>query len=186
MECRKWLLVTRQGRLTCVAVVLFGFLFFLGIKPDSQVLAIGQPVPVFRLPNSTGHIVDLASLRGQVVLVNFWATSCGACVEEIPSLNRLAAQFESAPFVILGISLDGASHDAWLRIAAFQRQVPMAFPVLLDEDGQVADQYGTFMIPESFLVDARGRLVRKVTGAIAWDDPQVIREISTLIEKAAS
>lgn len=175
-----------RGRLIVVVVAFLGILYFLGIQPDSQTLAIGQPVPVFRLPNSSGHIVDLAALHGQVVLVNFWATSCGACVEEIPSLNRLATQLGSAPFVILGISLDGAAHDAWPRIAAFQRQVPMAFPVLLDEDGQIADQYGTFMIPESFLVDARGRLVRKVTGAIAWDDPQVIREISILIEKAAS
>lgn len=175
-----------RGRLIFVVIVLLGLLYFLGIKPTSPTIAIGQPVPVFRLSNSTGQIVDLSALRGQVVLVNFWATSCGACVEEIPSLNRLASQFVSAPFVILGISLDGASRDAWPRVAAFQRQVPMVFPVLLDEDGQVADQYGTFMIPESFLVDARGRLVRKVTGAIAWDDQQVIREISTLIERAAS
>ena len=136
-----------------VALLLAAVLFwYFGLHEPGGKLSIGVPPPEFSLPDETGQQVSLSDLKGNVVLVNFWATTCPPCVQELPSLNQLSQLYKDKPFKILGINEDGPK-----------------------------DNYQTFMIPESFLIDGNGRLVRKITGAIDWTDQQVIQEIDRLI-----
>lgn len=156
-------------------------LFFYGIRTNSSALAVGAAVPDFSLLTDDGKYVHLADYHDHVVLINFWATTCGACVQEIPSLNRLAQSFTGKPFTILAVSEDD-DRDPWNTIAKFRTRVPIEFPVLFDSRGSVANDYGTYMIPESFLLDRAGHLVRKVTGAAEWDHPAMVAEIERLLK----
>lgn len=159
-------------------------LYFAVVYQPRSTLEVGAPAPTFALPARDGRLIRLEDFRGRVVLVNFWATWCAPCTTEMPSLNRLAAHFSGRPFQLIGISEDGESGAGWSPIDGYLRQVPVDFLLLLDPDGRVADAYGTFTIPESYLIDPQGRVVRKTRGAIAWDSAEIIRAIEDLMATA--
>ncbi|MBI4237981.1 MAG: TlpA family protein disulfide reductase [Deltaproteobacteria bacterium] len=177
------------GRVWLIAVVAAGIAAFISQRAPTDGLGLGAIAPAFSLPVAAdtrvdlpaGTLVSLNLFPKHVRLINFWSTTCGPCLMEIPSLNRLAAHFAGRDFQILAISEDGDQPDPWGTIAQFQQRVPMQFPILLDSDGRVADLYGTYVIPESFLVDRSGRVVRRITGAIRWDDPEIVAEIERLV-----
>ncbi|GEM_PF-2164953 len=163
-------------------IVAAAIAYRLSLRPPASSLAIGQPPPAFALPDSQGVAHSLQEFSGGPVLINFWASWCHTCVEEIPSLNRLADHYAGGAFRIVSISEDGPTPKAWDDIANFQQRLPLHYQILLDADGAVANRYGTYMLPESYLLDRHGRLVRKIVGAIVWDHPNVLAEIDQLIE----
>ncbi len=138
-----------------------------------------RPVaPDFTLEATRGGEHRLSDYRGQVVLVNFWATWCPSCVEEIPSMNRLAAGFEDDEFAILSVNFKQPREE----VAAFLEQVQVDFPVLLDIDGAVSEQWNVFSFPSSFLIDREGRIRYSVNVGILWDKPKVARVVEALVE----
>ncbi|MBI2343348.1 MAG: TlpA family protein disulfide reductase [Deltaproteobacteria bacterium] len=169
-----------RARIVLILILVGGILFYFSMREKGSV-RLGSEAPAFALQNAEGETIRSVSFRGQVLLVNFWATFCHTCVTEIPSLNRLATHFRGRPFQILGISEDAGGTLAWETMARFQQSVPITFPILLDLSGHVADQYGTYLLPETYLLDGEGEVVRKITGGINWDDPQVIEEIDALV-----
>ncbi len=112
-----------------------------------------QPAPDFSLPNHDGKLVSLSSLRGRVVLVNFWATWCSTCVVEMPSLSRLTDQMKGRPFTTLAVSVD----EDWEAVRKFFPQ-GTGMTVLLDKAKDLPALYGTEKFPESFLIDAEGNV----------------------------
>lgn len=169
-------------RLTLIGMVLLliGVYFYTTHHAPDRVTA-GHPVPGFSLPQRDGGIVHLEAYRGKAVLVNFWATWCYTCSVEMPALNRLAGRLAGRPFQIIGISEDGESGGGWETIDRYRARFPIEFLVLLDPDGRVADAYGTEAIPESYLIDPEGRLVRKVRGVVEWDSPEIVALIESLL-----
>lgn len=126
------------------------------LRPTAQNPVLGrlpQPAPDFALKTHDGQDVKLSSLRGRVVLVNFWATWCDTCVVEIQSLERLATQFKDKPFTLLAVSVD----DDWEKVRSF---FPDGSPmtVVLDKDKATPALYGTDKFPESFLIDPEGNI----------------------------
>jgi thiol-disulfide isomerase/thioredoxin len=127
-----------------------------------------HPAPPIKLPARGGGQADLAALKGKVVLVNFWATWCPPCREEMPSLTQLAEQFDPQSFEVLAVSVD----DGWQPVDKFlSPQTP--FRVVLDEGAQVSRAWGTSKFPESYLVDRDGRVRLKFIGPRNWTDPDV-------------
>ncbi|MDA2914549.1 TlpA family protein disulfide reductase [Acidobacteriia bacterium AH_259_A11_L15] len=114
--------------------------------------------------------MELADLRGQVVLLNFWATWCPPCVAEMPSLQRLHERLRDRGLFVLGVSVD-ADADAYEE---FLRTHRITFANYRDPEGRVSTLYGTFMYPETYIIDREGRLVRKIIGPLEWDDPDMI------------
>src|SRR4029079_10288868 len=106
----------------------------------------------------------LEDYRGKVVLVNFWATWCEPCRDEIPSINKLRASLAGRPFVVLAVNL--AEPES--RIRRFQEKVPMEFPVLLDRDTRVAKSWQARILPASYLIGPDGRIRYSVRGEIDW------------------
>lgn len=123
-------------------------------SPYNQVLGkLPQPAPDFTLPDHDGKMVSLSSLKGRVVLVNFWATWCPTCVVEMPSLAKLTEQLKGKPFTTLAVSVD----SVWEPVRKFFPQgTPMS--VLLDKNRDVPGRYGTEKFPETFLVDPDGMI----------------------------
>jgi len=126
----------------------------------------GAPAPGFSLPSlSGGPQVSLADLRGRVVLVNFWATWCKPCEDEMPAMERLYRQLHGEGFDLLAISVDKEPQDVEL----FRQRLGISFPILLDPEEGAARAYQTTGFPESILVDRQGRVVERYVGPRDWD-----------------
>ncbi len=135
--------------------------------------------PPLALPDLAGQPVDLAALRGQVVLVNFWATWCPPCVEEIPSLDRLHAQLAAHGFTVLAVDVG----EDRATVERFLADRPVRFPVLLDPEGGSFKAWKAYAFPTSVLLDRAHRARYAVYGAFAWDSPEVVRTIRALLEE---
>ena len=136
--------------------------------------AVDYAAPSFRLPARGGGEIELAALHGKLVLVNFWATWCPPCREEMPSLTRLSQQFDPGSFEVLTVSVD----EGWAPVEKFLAQPQTPFRVALDTGAKTSRIYGTTKFPESYLVDRDGKVRLKFVGPRNWMDPNV----ATLLE----
>ena len=138
----------------------------------------GLEAPAFTLSSLPDDApVALADSRGKVVLLNFWATWCKPCEDEMPSMERLYRRVGRERFELLAISVD-ESRDL---VAAFRERYRLTFPILLDPHKDVADAYQTYRFPESFLIDAEGRVVERYIGPRDWDSPEYAGRIGELV-----
>ena len=143
--------------------------------------AIKQNTPSidFRLNALDGKSVSLASLRGKVVLLNFWATWCPPCQVEIPALETLYSTYRSRGLVVLGV--DVAEDDS--AVKAFAAKNGMTFPILLDRTTHVSALYGLSGIPSSFLIDKKGNVDSVAEGPQVWSSAQTSRLVEALLRQ---
>lgn len=114
--------------------------------------AIGQIAPDFTLRSTDGDTISLSDLRGHVVLVNFWATWCVPCKQELPAIDKVARRYAQQGFAVLGVDDRDQDDD----VIAFARQIGVSFPLLLDSKGATAGRYHLVGVPTSFLIDRNG------------------------------
>lgn len=153
-------------------------------KAQAQTLKpwTGGSTPKLALKDLEGRVHRLEDYRGKVVLVNFWATWCEPCREEMPSMQRLRAGLEGRPFVVLAVNL--AESEG--RVRRFLEQTPIAFPVLLDRDGSVAKAWRARILPASFVVGPDGAIRYSALGELDWSDDQVRRAMLALMPPEAT
>lgn len=176
---------SRRAFLTAAAIAAAVY-FFLIYHPDSGP-GVGGNAPSFALQDHSGEMLKLSDLRGKYVLVHFWATWCSTCTVEMPQLNQMVAHFKDNPnLVILGLSLDESGKgNGWKAVEAFEKTIPVTMRVLMDSRGAVADQYGTYALPETYLVDPQGVIVRKFVGDQVWASPKMIDYLKSELSKIA-
>lgn len=139
----------------------------------------GAPeAPPFSLRTIDGHAVDSGSLRGKVVLVNFWATWCGPCKDEMPALKRLRRTMGDRRFEVLAVTAD-QQHEA---IRNFARTLDLEFPILLDETKDVSAAFGVRGLPTTVVIDRNGRWVARAVGPREWDSPATVALFEHLTE----
>ncbi len=136
----------------------------------------GSPASDFELPLRGGGKVRLSQLRGRLMMVNFWASWCGPCREEEPSIDRLSRIFDPSTFEVLAVSAD----EGWEPVEKFFGKRVPGYRVALDEDGKVHDRWGTNKFPETYLVDASGNLRFKFIGGRDWTSPEAIALLTAL------
>lgn len=148
-------------------------------SPVNTVLGkLPQRAPDFTLKNHDGTEINLAKLRGRVVLVNFWATWCDTCVVEMQSLDRLASQLKNKPFTLLAVSVD----DDWEKVRNFFQE-GSAMSVVLDKDKTTPAMYGTEKFPESFLIDPDGNIRYYIISERQnWHSDEVQKCIEALLD----
>jgi len=112
------------------------------------------PAPDFTLPARDGGEVRLSELKGQVVMINFWATWCGPCRQEMPLLQQIHAKYEPLGFTMLGVNVepDSAAAQNWLK------DMPVSFPIVFDRKSEVSSSFGVEAMPSSVLIDREGRV----------------------------
>jgi peroxiredoxin len=144
------------------------------LKPYS-----GDPLPDFTLSDMQGKAHTLSSYRGKVVMVNFWATYCGPCIKEIPSMQRLREKLAGMPFEILAIDMAEEQAD----VAAFlqRHKIEANFPILLDSEGTVIEQWMISAVPTTFILDPQGKIRYALYGGLEWDSEEVISTINGLL-----
>ncbi|MEO6952474.1 MAG: TlpA disulfide reductase family protein [Polyangia bacterium] len=151
-----------------------------GLRAEPTNAALGDlpaMAPDFKLKDYAGREVQLSSLRGSVVLVNFWATWCGTCVVEMPSMERLVKRLSGKPFRLLAISVD----DDWAPVRKFFPQGTQ-LEVLLDTPRDTPKRYGTDKFPESFLIDKDGQIRQYVVSNRDWDTGDTQACIESLLD----
>ena len=159
-----------------VAAAVLGALLFA--PPPADPLGAGQRAPTFELPRLDGGApVSLESLRGRVVLVNFWATWCGPCEAEMPAMQRLYDQLHGADFELLAVSVDASADD----VEAFRKRLGLGFPILLDPEKRVSTRYQSYRYPESFLIDRDGTILARYIGPRDWDSAIYLDHIRNVI-----
>lgn len=162
-----------------LAVILGSFLLFWGPAGFLTVSSAAQKAADFSLKGIDGKTYTLSAYKGKVVLLNFWATWCPACVEELPSLKKLSAEFKGQDFQVLAVSLDSGEGP----IKDFLAHEPLPFPVLEDPGRKVAfDLYAVFGIPASFLIDKQGGLEGRYYGSRDWTSPDMVQKIKALLK----
>ena len=133
----------------------------------------------FTLPLLDGSTVTLSDLRGQVVFLNFWATWCPPCRDEMPSMERLYQELSGRGLTILAINLREPTH----LISPFVEEYNLTFPIALDAAGNVSRQYGVQAIPTSFILDRRGFIISRKIGFLEWDEPPIVAAFEALLDQ---
>jgi len=138
----------------------------------------GGPTPELALQDLQGRAHRLADYRGKVVLVNFWATWCEPCREEMPSMERLRQSFAGKPFEVLAVNLA----EPVARIERFLETVPVSFPLLLDRDTTTAKAWKARILPASYLVGRDGRIRYVHYGDLDWSSQAVRGKVAALLQ----
>jgi len=141
----------------------------------------GGATPALALKDPAGKTQDLAAYRGKVVLVNFWATWCAPCREEMPSMQALRERFAGKGFEVLAVNVM-ESEEA---IAAFRESELIALPVLMDRDGEAAKRWKVRLLPMSFVIDRRGAIRYQLVGEANWTGSNIASAIERLIDANA-
>ena len=138
----------RSGRILASALLL-------ALLAGPAATATGPTAaPDFALPAREGGELRLSELKGQVVMINFWATWCGPCRQEMPLLEQIHSKYEPLGFTMLGVNVepDSAAAQAWLK------NIPVSFPILFDRKSEVSSSFGVEAMPSSVLIDREGRV----------------------------
>ncbi len=163
------------GALAPVIVPLAALLALSGCYSGSRPPRIGTAAPDFTVRDSD-RTVTLSQLKGQVVVLNFWATWCPPCIEEMPSLVRMQQFMKAKGVTVLAVSID-ADENNYRR---FLRDHHVTLLSVRDPDQKSSSLYGTSKFPETYIIDRNGVVRRKFIGAVDWTEPEVIDFLSKL------
>ena len=147
--------------------------------PKLQELKDRPSAPDFTLPGADGRKVSIRDFRGKVVFLNFWATWCESCRDEMPSMERLYREFKGKGLEIVAVNVKDKPGDA----LAFARDLKLSYPVLLDAEGEVGLLYGAFGLPATYLIDRKGVVLARMWGPADWSSPAARNLFKTLVEQ---
>ena len=138
--------------------------------------------PTLKLKTVDGLEFDLAALKGRIVIVNFWATWCGPCVAEMPSLQALGARLGERNAVVLGVNY----HESPQKITDFQAKHPVTFPLLRDPWQEASEAWKVRVLPTTFIVDAFGVLRYRIVGEVNWGSKDVADRLKKIAASSAT
>ena len=146
---------------------------------SSLVGASSSLAPTFTLPSRSGDNVSLEQLKGQVVMLNFWASWCGPCRQEMPLLDQMHKRYSALGFTLLGVNVEADTKDAekWLA------DMPVSFPVLFDKDSKVSKLYEVSAMPSTVFIDRKGNVRYLHRGYKPGDESEYLNQIRALLKE---
>jgi thiol-disulfide isomerase/thioredoxin len=178
------------GGLAALALPAFAGQAFAGVKPDMakgamerfKIARTPKPLPDLEIQNADDKPMKLSDFKGKVVLLNFWATWCTPCVKEMPSLDRLQAEFPKDKFLIVPLSIDGPTKP---KVAPFYKDQKLAnLGIYFDKGRKTMQGLDVTLLPTSILVDAKGQELGRIEGDADWDMPESIALMRAAMGKA--
>jgi cytochrome c biogenesis protein CcmG, thiol:disulfide interchange protein DsbE len=165
------------AKFTLMGFVLFFVLFFTRPQGQFKAVKLGEQVPNFTLRKDDGQVASLADYRGKILVLNFWASWCGPCVDELPSLKQFAERYNDKGVVVLGVSLD-EDPEAYKE---FLVKYQINFSTLRNPSHSVSEMYGTFKLPETYIISRDGHLMNKIIGPTDWASKNLLSYIDSLL-----
>jgi peroxiredoxin len=163
--------------LSLLAVLFVAFGWTIHDTFEQRIVDVGDKAPDFAVTTESGRKITHTDFGGKLLVLNFWATWCPPCIEEMPSLNAFAGQMRDDGVVVLGVSID-TNEQAYKRFVQSNR---LAFQVARDPGADIPAEYGTFRWPETYVIDRSGKVVRKYIGPKNWMDPQIVKEVRSAL-----
>jgi peroxiredoxin len=152
------------GALLCV----FVFVIFLALH--ERIVQVGDSAPEFSITTDTGRTITANNFGGKLLVLNFWATWCPPCIEELPSLDQFQQELANSGVVVLGVSVD-KDEKAYKRFLA---RAKVSFLTTRDPENKINAEYGTFRFPESYIINSDGKVVMKIISATNWTDDKML------------
>jgi cytochrome c biogenesis protein CcmG, thiol:disulfide interchange protein DsbE len=157
-------------------ILLFALILALaGCYSGTRPTRIGTPAPDFVVRDSDRRVA-LHDYKGQIVVLNFWATWCAPCIQEMPSLIQMASKVKNKNITVIGVSID-VDEAAY---KSFVQKYGVSFLTVRDPEQKSSGLYGTTGWPETFIIDKQGVLRRKFVGPVDWNDPQITQYLTSL------
>ena len=160
-----------------IALLLVAFVGVLAKSLNEHIVKEGDTAPSFSIRTDSGKMLGPANFPGKVLIVNFWASYCAPCVEEMPSLDVLQKRFATQGLVVLGVSID-TDANAYRQ---FLLRTPVHFETALETTDRINVDYGTLQIPETYIIDRSGLVVKKIVGKEMWSDERVMEYVQSLL-----
>lgn len=163
----------------CLIMALCVMLLVPGLAMTGELSDVNPPIdaPALVLPDLSDVSRDLKDYRGQVVLVNFWATWCRPCLQEMPGIRGLQQAMTGKPFLVLAVNVEESKH----RIQAFKERLGLDFVILRDGSSRTLRAWKVGIFPTSYLIDPRGRVRFAAVGPIEWDSEEAVRAVEGLL-----
>jgi cytochrome c biogenesis protein CcmG/thiol:disulfide interchange protein DsbE len=160
-----------------IGVLMVAFIATLSFSLEEHMAVEGKKAPGFSIQADNGRTITPANFGGRLLVLNFWATWCQPCVDEVPSLDALQRRFAKKGLVVLGVSVDENPN----LYKQFLAKNNISLLTVRQPSKQLSQDYGTFKYPESYLIDQSGIVIRKVIGKEDWNDERVISYVQSLL-----
>ena len=160
-----------------IGVLLCAFVYVIFVTLRERIIGVGDSAPDFSVTADNGRTVSLNSFGGKVLVLNFWATWCATCMEELPSLDQFQRDFADSGVVVLGVSVD-KDEKAYKR---FLSRVNVAFLTTRDPDNKINADYGTFKFPETYIINRDGKVLSKIISSTNWTDDKMMNYVKSLL-----
>jgi len=144
-----------------------------------QVVSEGIDPIDFTLPLLDGTKINLSQYKGKVVFLNFWATWCGPCRSEMPSMETVYQRLKNRGFEILAVNLG----DSRGKVSEFMNEYKLNFPAVLDEKSLTGSQYSIRAIPTTYIIDRRGLIIARLVGSTNWNTPKIITALEAVLRE---
>ncbi|NOX77166.1 MAG: TlpA family protein disulfide reductase [Gammaproteobacteria bacterium] len=159
--------------------VFFALLFSIVLSSVAQAGTLNGPAPDFTLKSRSGENIKLSELRGEVVMINFWASWCAPCRQEMPLLEAMYDKYADLGFTLLGVNVEEDSSQA----TDLLREIPVSFPVLFDNTNRVSKLYNVVAMPSTILVDRDGNMRYLHRGYLPGYEDEYVKQIKELIRE---
>jgi cytochrome c biogenesis protein CcmG, thiol:disulfide interchange protein DsbE len=160
-----------------IGVLLCVFVYVIYASVHERIIEVGDRAPDFSITADNGTTVSRSGFSGKLLVLNFWATWCQPCIEELPSLDQFQRQFANSGVVVLGVSVD-KDEKAYKR---FLSRVNVAFLTARDPDNKINSEYGTFKFPETYIINRDGKVLSKIISATNWTDDRMTNYVKSLL-----
>ena len=163
-----------QVSIVLLLVLLAGAIFD---SMRDKIVGVGDRAPNFNIVADNGRRISRSDFGGRLLVLNFWATWCPPCIEEMPSLDEFQRRLAASGVVVVGVSVD-TDERAYRE---FLEKAKVSFLTARDPAAEISAEYGTFRFPETYIIDSRGRVVQKHIGPEVWTSENLIRGIQSLL-----
>jgi cytochrome c biogenesis protein CcmG/thiol:disulfide interchange protein DsbE len=158
-----------------IGLLVIALVYVLYGAIHEHVVVAGDKAPDFTVTTDSGRAISLPNFGGKLLVLNFWASWCGPCVEETPSLSAFSDEYRNKGVVVLGVSVDQ-------DLGAYQKFVERFHPdFLVAHDRKIHEDFGTFIYPETYIIDSNGRVLKKYAEAVNWMNPETTSYINSLL-----
>jgi peroxiredoxin len=160
-----------------IAVLAIALVWVVSGTLEPKIVKAGDMAPDFRIVTDTGRTVTRSDFGGKLLVLNFWASWCPPCIEETPSLNAFQQQMKKDGVVVLAVSID-ANEKLYKQ---FIQRYKVGFTTARDPEANISASYGTFQIPESYIIDTTGHVREKIISNTNWMDPEFLAHVKSLL-----